>query len=411
MEQCIPRHSVRRKHNLPWLTTNIVRHIRKRNTMFQKAKRSKKESHYDQFKKLRNTVVSLMRKEKQKYFSNLTGANTKKFWKAVKHLNKNKQSIPTLEQDNVYAESDVDKADMLNDFFAKCWNCTEPPLTNTADAYVGNEAILDDFILTSEEVLHHIKRLDVTKANGPDGISGHMLKATSNSIATPLAKLFNLSLSRGKFPKSWKSASVVPIPKSNKKSIPSGYRPISLLSVVSKLLEKLIHSRISEHLAEHAPISDAQWGFQKGKCTVTALLSTTHDWLMQIHQRKDIYCVFFDLQKAFDSVPHRRLMERLAAVDLNPLLLSWLHSYLSEREQHVVMNGKHSRSVRVLSGVPQGSVLGPLLFLIYVTSITSIQLSESTKFSLYADDMLIYKPISTSSNYRELQEDINIIFQ
>ena len=117
MEQCIPRHSVRRKHNLPWLPTNIVRHIRKRNTMFQKAKRSKKESHYDQFKKLRNTVVSLMRKEKQKYFNNLTGANTKKFWKAVKYLNKNKQSIPTLEQDNVYAVSDVDKADMLNDFF------------------------------------------------------------------------------------------------------------------------------------------------------------------------------------------------------------------------------------------------------------------------------------------------------
>ena len=124
--------------------------------MFQKAKRSKEESHYDQFKKLRNTVVSLMRKEKQKYFSNLTGANTKTFWKAVKHF---KQSIPTLEQDNVYAVSDVDKADMLNDFFAICWNCTEPPLRNTADTYVGSEAILDDFMLTSEEVLHHIKRL------------------------------------------------------------------------------------------------------------------------------------------------------------------------------------------------------------------------------------------------------------
>ena len=140
---------------------------------------------------------------------------------------------------------------------------------------------------------YHLKRfcitsngyIDVTKANGHDGISSHMLKATSNSIATSLTKLFNFSLSRGKFPKSWKSASVVPIPQSNKKSNPSGYRPISLLTVVSKLLEKLIYSRISEHLAEHAP----QWGFQKGKSTVTALLSTTHDWLMHIYRSEERY--------------------------------------------------------------------------------------------------------------------------
>ena len=122
-------------------------------------------------------------------------------------------------------------------------------------------------------------------------------------------------------------------------------------------------------------------------------------------------CVFFDFQKAFDTIPHRRLMDRLAGIGIHPLLLSWLCSYLSGRKQHVLVNGESSHSVHVLSGVPQGSVLGPLLFLIYIDTIFSLRLSEGTKISLYADDMLIYKPISTNSCYEELQQDINNIFQ
>ena len=122
-------------------------------------------------------------------------------------------------------------------------------------------------------------------------------------------------------------------------------------------------------------------------------------------------CVFFDVQKAFDSVPHQRLMKRLSELNLHPLLLSWICSYLSFRYQHVVVNGECSSTLNVLSGVPQSSVLGPLLFFIYVDTIFSIQLSTGTKISLYADDILIYKPIVDSSSYHELQQDISNISQ
>ena len=146
----------------------------------------------------------------------------------------------------------------------------------------------------------------------------------------------------------WNIASVVPVPKLNNKNYPS---PISLLSVVSKLLEKIVYSLLWEHLLDHSPISDCQWGFQKQKSTTTALLSTTQEWFKLLDRRQDVICVFFDYRKAFYSVPHRILMERLSQFGFDPLSLSWICSYLSNRQQFVRVNGENSQSTVVHSGV------------------------------------------------------------
>ena len=364
-----------------------------------------------QYKKMRNKVVKLLRHSKQKFISNIAYADTKTFWKSVKLLNKNRDTIPPLQCSNdTFAASDRDKANMLNDFFATCWNTSQPPLTEDMFCTMLSD-IPHECTVSPDEVLYLIKCLNVKKANGVDGISAYMLKATAESIASPLAKVFSLSLSSGKFPTLWKSARVVPILKSGNRSDVSNYRPISLLyiPIVSKMLERYVYMLLWDHLINHAPLSVNQWGFQSGRSTVTSLLATTHDWHRFLDQRKDVMCVFFDFQKAFDTVPHRRLMTRLVELGIHPTLLAWLCSYLSRRCQHVVVNGQSSSSKYVLSGVPQGSVLGPLLFLIYIDTILSLEFSESSKISLYADDVLLYKPIVTSSSFYELQVDINNI--
>ena len=369
--------------------------MRKRNSIFLTAKRKKNPSHLEKYKKIRNKVTVMLRAAKNNCFNSLTSANSKQFWKIVKLVNKQQEPISTLSQDGVNAVTDEDKSNMLNNYFSMCWNHAEPPLTDPPDIDCAecDEICPDHLLCVTEELVHLINGLDVSKANGPDGISVRMLKATADSIAPSLTNLFNLSISNGQFPKTWKEARIALIPKSTTKHSPSGYRPISLLSILSKLLEKHFHLLITDHLAGHYPFSEAQWGFQKGKFTLTALLSVTHDWLMHLDQNKDICCVFFDFQKVFDTVPHRRFMERLEQLHLDPFIIAWLGSYLTARHQSVVVNGTTSQAIPVISGVPQGSVLGPLLFLIYIDTIPILHLSEGTKLFLYADDILLYKII------------------
>jgi len=153
-----------------------------------------------------------------------------------------------------------------------------------------------------------LSSLDTTKASGPDGISGKTLKQTATAIAPSITALFNLSIKCNQPPKDWKYAKVVPIPKQPRTTTPGGFRPISLLSILSKLLEKHFHRLIVDHLTEHSPLSNVQWGFQKGKSTVSALLSTTDSWLKHLERGYDVGAVFFDFKKAFDRVPHLPLV-------------------------------------------------------------------------------------------------------
>ena len=231
-------------------------------------------------------------------------------------------------------------------------------------------------------------------------ISARMLKATVGSITLAVTKLFNMSIKSGKLPNEWKLALVTPIPKPGNKSDPANYRPISLLSIISKLLEKYIHIHLLKHLQEQSCISNSQWGFAKGKATTGALLTAIQTWHQILENGAD---VFF---KAFDSVPHVSLISKLTALNLNPHLLQWIVNYLNNRQQYIGVNGKTSATSQVMSGVPQGSVLGPLLFLIYINDITNVELNDDNLL-LYADDILLYNPIYCLDDYVHLQQNID----
>jgi hypothetical protein len=163
-----------------------------------------------------------------------------------------------------------------------------------------------------------------------------------------------------------------------------------------------------DHLEEVAPISSNQWGFMPGRSTTSALLSITNTCLQALDMGYEECTIFFDIRKAFDSVPHKALMEKLQIIGLDVFLLHWLHSYLTNRKQTVVIEGESSEELSVLSGVPQGSVLGPLLFLVYINDVTS-QVSVSSNVVLFADDTALYRVITTSDDYVQLQSDINCI--
>ena len=178
-------------------------------------------------------------------------------------------------------------------------------------------------------------------------------------------------------------------------------------SILSKVFKRHVHCLIIRHLSLTHLL---EWGFRARRSTTLALLSVTNEWMQSLDSGIETCTVFFDFRKAFDSVPHRKLISKLKSIQLNSALIRWICNYLSGRHQRVVVGGEISQSTPVISGVPQGSVLGPLLFLLYIDSLSHLQLSHGTKMVLYADDVLLYKGIQSPHDYNALQNDVNLIY-
>ena len=398
------------RHNLPWLNKEIVQLITKRNLLFRRAHKSGNRDDQEKFKQLRNRVVSKLRSAKTKCFTNLHPHNTKDFWKLVKSVKPRSSTFPTLELGDIVAPSDLEKASLLNDVFINSFNLSTPVLDVSDLPTTDPNECPESLFCTEDEVYEMLSTLDTTKSSGHDEISARMLKETALSVTPAVTQLFNISISLGELPDEWKIARVSPIPKSSNHSDPSNYRPVSLLSVLSKLLERHTRNTLLDHLTLYSPISAQQWGFSQGKSATGALLAATDQWHQWLDSGTDICAVFFDYRKAFDSVPHKPLLEKLKATNINPYLLRWITPYLTSRVQYVCVNAwcffQLTHYLHVSSGVPQGSVIGPLLFIFYVNDISSISLSNGT-LSLFADDVLLYHSIQKPVDYQHLQIDID----
>ena len=328
MLECIPQSTLRTRRNLPWLTKSITQAIRRRNALFKAHKRSKSTPMYQKYRAARNRVTAMLRLSKARYFRKLRSQNSKDFWKSIKLLNKVDCSIPTLLSNGAEVADNCEKASLLNNFFYDCFNTKSPPLTCTPST-LPTCGCPPELLCTNAEVYDLIVGLDPSKSTGADGISAKMLRGTVDAVVPSLTRLFNLSLTTGSFPEAWKLARIVPVPKSVAMTVPSNYRPISILSVVSKLLERHVHQILFTFLSVNYPLSTRQWGFLPGRCTASALLTVTHDWLRQLELGNEVCSIFFDLKKAFDSVPHCLLLHRLEEIATDPYIVQWIRSYLT----------------------------------------------------------------------------------
>lgn len=251
-----------------------------------------------------------------------------------------------------------------------------------------------------------LQHLDVSKASGLDGIEARFLKLGAVAIAPSLAQLFNASLSSGVFPDDWKCAVVSPVYKKGDKSDPLNYRPISLLSCVSKVLEGIVFDQLYHHLESRSYLPDCQYGFRKGRSTQDAVGILTDDLLEAKDSRLCSGAVFLDLYKAFDTVDHGRLLAKLLEGGVADHSLRWFRSYLESRTQIVRKGSEMSTPTKCLRGVPQGSKLGPLLFILYTSDLPKAVSSSS--LILYADDTCIYSSGPTySAVVQSLQRDLD----
>ena len=243
------------------------------------------------------------------------------------------------------------------------------------------------FSLVSEEkVLKYLFKLGANKATGLDGIPSRFIKDSAGSVTMPIAHIINLSIITGVVPDDLKSARVVPLFKKNDNTETGNYRPVSILNIVSKVLERVVYDQFESYLLQNKLIFEYQSGFRRGFSTSTCLTHLSDHIRFQIDKRNFTGMVLLDLQKAFDTVDHGVLLIKLEAIGLDADGLRWFRSYLSDRTQLVDVHGTCSSFANVTYGVPQGSILGPLLFLIYVNDMAG---AINEKILLYADDTAI----------------------
>ena len=248
----------------------------------------------------------------------------------------------------------------------------------------------------------------MNKAYGPDGMSPKFIKMGGNCLVKPLTKLFNLSLSIGKFPSIWKQANVLPLYKKGDKHLRNNYRPVSLLCILGKILERVVYKHVFNHFRDNFLISIYQSGFLPNSSTVTQLTELYHKFCEAVSNGKEIRIVFLDISKAFDRVWHKGLIFKLQKWGISGKLLEWFKSYLKDRIQRVCLNGQFSSWANIDAGVPQGSVLGPLLFLVFINDITHI--IKHCKIRLFADDTCLYIEVDNHINSADLiNEDLKSI--
>ena len=402
----IPSKTSRSVSSIPWITPEIRRKIRRKNKTHAKAKKTGSSKLRSKFETLRREIKADVRKQHDLYVNNLVGdvkANPRDFYRYINSQKKDTQGIPPLKRKNGkgVAQSDLEKAEEFNgqftDVFSKNEHTQVPLLDRSAP-------FMNDIAVSEDGVIKLLKGLNPSKALGPDELHPRVLKELATELGPVFAHLFQQSIDTGEIPKGWSLANICPLFKKSDRSLACNYRSVSLTCVPCKLLEHIVCSNIMAHLDEYKLLSDRQHAFRKGHSCETQLTTVINDWAKILDNRGQVDTFILDFEKAFDTPPHELLKSKLFSYGIGGKTLKWIDSFLCFRQQRVVVNGVKSDWAPVLSGVPQGTVLGPLLFSLYINDISSDIESE---IRLFADDCVCYREIKDEKDTMKLQRDID----
>lgn len=396
----VPLKTKRQKKHNPWITREVLHAKRKVKRLRQAIK--KKGKNPVTASNLARAITDFKQKAnfaKRQYFTSTLPCyiknNPHRFWKHFR---------PAAETKSCLSDSDkTNQANIFNDYFQSVFtddNGTTPAALPTA------RIPIEPLVISDTGILNLLLNLDTKKASGHDDIANEFLFRYAELCSKYLGIIYRKSIETAKLPSEWKVAKVIPIHKTGDTAVPSNFRPISLTSTSCKILEHIIAKHLTIFLENNNLLSPHQHGFRKGLSTITQLTEVVHDLALSINNRGQTDIILLDLAKAFDRVCHTKLISKLQNIIGDGEITNWVRDFLINRSQFVVFEGASSRTAPVKSGVPQGSVLGPLLFLIYINDITD---NIDCKIKLFADDCIIYRVINSSDDHLSLNISLSKI--
>ncbi|KAJ3665857.1 hypothetical protein Zmor_001324 [Zophobas morio] len=405
LRSTVSKHSavitVKRSSTKPWITAKILKLVRTKRALWRKFKRSSSDTDYKIHRDFSNRLLTTIKDARIAYERRIADHNdVKRFYKHVRNQISGSVTTPQLKDENGRVIEDcASVAEIFAQTFSSAFTIAP---NNILPSLAGpsHGLYLDSVEFPETVVCAKLKKLKCTKSPGPDEINASLLLNCADSLAQPLSRLMEQSFSQGTLPSDWRIAIVRPIFKKGDKFCSTNYRPVSLTSLVVKIMESIIYESILKFVTEHQLVPMEQHGFLPGKSIISNLLCCLSDWTKELDLGNSVDVIYLDFSKAFDRVPKRHLLFKLQHLGIRGNLYQWIDAFLSERTFRVRVGGALSNCVQVLSGVPQGSVLGPLLFIVYTAD---LKFRLRSSFAMYADDVKLY---NLSNSWMALTQDL-----